>query len=140
MAKLGKTNRSSDRFDFYHPETCLLIDTDRHIISHMTKIRFGIADIVVQRLRYANDNQNFDILCPLCKNAKEDETHLLLCCPVYEDLRNQYTPRKFHENPCLFHVVLLMANQNEIILRNVCMFLYKVFKRLAILLSEVEME
>ena len=30
--------------------------------------------------------------CPLCGEAKEDEVHFVLCCPMLDDIRKQFIP------------------------------------------------
>ena len=91
----GSTFKSSSNSEIY-----LLLDINIHI---MTRFRFGISDIAVHNNRY-RDVPNDALNCPLCKNAKEDETHLLLCCPAFSDLRQQLIPSKYYENPCLFRM------------------------------------
>ena len=66
--------------------------------------------------------------CPLCNSADEDEVHFVLCCPAFDDLRKQFIPLKYYRHPNLFRLGLLLATQNENILRNLFVYLYKAFK------------
>ena len=102
----------------------------------MTKFRFGITDMLMHRDRYKNVSNNI-AMCPLCKMAKEDEIHILLCCPALYDLRREFIPGKFYANPCLFHLNLLLSSQCSKILKNVCIYLYKAFKRRASILADL---
>eukprot|EP00745_Piridium_sociabile_P037736 TRINITY_DN6881_c0_g1_i1.p1 TRINITY_DN6881_c0_g1~~TRINITY_DN6881_c0_g1_i1.p1 ORF type:complete len:302 (+),score=4.84 TRINITY_DN6881_c0_g1_i1:89-907(+) len=133
--------QSSCRYSFYRTfktnydcEAYLYLDLDRHVTFFMTRFRLGISNITVHRYRYANIRER-DMLCPLCKKANEDEVHFLFSCPVYLDLRHEHIPRKFSENPCSFRAALLMANQNKAVMKNVCLYLYKAFKRRGTMLS-----
>ena len=72
--------------------------------------------------------------CPLCKSANEDEVHFVLCCPAFDDLRTQSIPLKYFRHPNLFRLGLLLATQNENILRNLCVYLYKAFKRRSVVI------
>eukprot|EP00745_Piridium_sociabile_P001782 TRINITY_DN11085_c0_g1_i11.p1 TRINITY_DN11085_c0_g1~~TRINITY_DN11085_c0_g1_i11.p1 ORF type:complete len:245 (-),score=12.12 TRINITY_DN11085_c0_g1_i11:410-1144(-) len=79
----------SDRFSWYRTfksstniENYLLLDIDRHLKRNLTIFRLGVTDIAVHRNRYKELPDNH-LMCPLCKDAKEDETHVLLCCPAF---------------------------------------------------------
>ena len=127
--------QSSDRFSLYrtfksssNSEMYLLLNMNRHIKCSMTRFRFGISDIAVHHNRYKNVTDDA-LKCPLCKHANEDDVHFLLCCPAFSDLRQQFIPPKFYENPCLFRMTLLLAKQNENVLKNLCIYVYKAFKR-----------
>ena len=108
---LYRTFKSSSNSDMY-----LVLYINRHIGCSMTRFGFGISDIAVHHNRYKNVPHDA-LTCPLCKHSKEDDEHLLLCCPAFSDHRQQFIPPKFYENPCLFHVTLL-AKQNGNILKN----------------------
>ena len=54
--------------------------------SALAKFRCGVAPIRLETGRYENlpvDQR----LCPFCVHTVEDEFHVVLCCPKYEDLR-----------------------------------------------------
>ena len=59
--------------------------------------------------------------CPLCGEAKEDEVHFVLCCPMLDDIRKQFIPPppppKFCKHPCLFRLSVLLASSNQEIVR-----------------------
>lgn len=108
----------SDRFSWYCAfkssrflEKYLSLDIDRHIKRTLTVFKFSVSDIAVHHNRYKGYSDND--LCPLCKDATEDELHVLFCCSALNDLREKFIPRKFYVNPCLFHASLLMASQND---------------------------
>ena len=58
-----------------------------------------------------------DLKCPLCGEAKEDEVHFVLCCPMLDDIRKQFIPPKFCKHPYLFRLSLLLASTNQEIVR-----------------------
>ena len=69
-----------------------------------------------------------DLICPFCKEIKQDEINLVLCCLVSDDLRKQFIPPKFCKTPCCFRLSLLLASTNQEIIRKLSLFLYKAFK------------
>ncbi len=132
--------QTSDRFALYKTfktsyirEPYLLINCNRFIKCALTKFRCGVSDIKVHRHRYKNLNI-VDMNCPLCNSADEDEVHFVLCCPAFDDLRKQFIPLKYYRYPNLFRLGLLLATQNENILRNLCVYLYKAFKRRSVVI------
>ena len=69
-----------------------------------------------------------DLLCPLCKNAVEDDLHFILCCQFYSGLRQDLIPEKFFRHPNAFRLCLLLASTNENIVRKLCVCVYKALK------------
>ena len=86
-----------------------------------------------------------NLKCPLCGEAKEDEVHFVLCCPMLDDIRKQFIPpssvnilaflglvccwlqptRKLSENYQLFFIRLsrlgiLILSTNEPVVVNSC--------------------
>ena len=64
---------------------CLMIMPSSHR-SSFSKFRCGVAPIRIETGRYENLREE-DRLCPFCKNVVEDESHVILDCPLYDDLR-----------------------------------------------------
>ena len=126
--------QSSDRFDIYKIHSSshvvkkyLSLNIDRHLKFILTRFRFGVSEINVHACRYKRVCKT-SLLCPLCKESDENEVHFALECSALSNLRVKFIPRKFYSQPCLFRVCLLMASDNENILRNLAMFLYKAFQ------------
>ena len=133
--------QSSERFAVYRTfctvndcKTYLKMDLDRHLKIITAKFRLGISDIAEHAYRYKQPT-GFELICPLCTNAKEDELHFVLCCPALYDLRVRYIPIKFHRFPTLFGLSLLLACENEKIVRNLSLYLCKAFQLRSLLLS-----
>ena len=61
----------------------LLQYKDRCVLA---KLRCGVAPIRVETGRYEGLTYE-ERMCPYCKNVVEDESHLLLVCPLYNDIR-----------------------------------------------------
>ena len=112
----------------------LKLNIDRHIKFIMTRFRLSISEIAVHYYRYKRHTDN-DLFRPLCGEAQENELHFVLCCPMLSDLREQLIPAKFHKFPSLFIFSLLLASNNENIVRNLSAYLYKAFKLRSILSS-----
>eukprot|EP00745_Piridium_sociabile_P027160 TRINITY_DN43758_c0_g1_i1.p1 TRINITY_DN43758_c0_g1~~TRINITY_DN43758_c0_g1_i1.p1 ORF type:complete len:378 (+),score=6.98 TRINITY_DN43758_c0_g1_i1:45-1136(+) len=126
--------RNSDRFDIYRTfctvpnvKTYLLINLDKHLKTIMARFRLGISEIMQHYYRYRNHTEA-DLTCPMCGNSKEDEVHFVLCCPALDGLRNQYIPQKCYNFPSQFRLSLLLACEQESIVRNFSIYLYKAFK------------
>ena len=56
--------------------------------SAFAKFRCGVAPIRIETGRYEGLDVN-SRTCPLCKNGIEDEKHVILQCPQYNDIRQQ---------------------------------------------------
>ena len=125
---------TSQRFDFYKSFTYthelkkyLHMNMDLHLRYIMTKVRLGISDLRVHQFRYKTCN-DFDLLCPMCRSAKEDEMHFIFFCHVLKDIREKFIPTKFYARPCLFKLTLLMACTKPEIMHSLSLFLYKAFQ------------
>ena len=126
--------QDSNRFDLYQQfnqlhcvPTYVSLKMDRHLKRIVTLFRFGISDLFVHYFRYRRHSDR-DLLCPLCKEAEETEVHFAFCCPVLNDLRTQFIPQKYYKYPCQFRLSLLIACQNETVIRRFAIYLYQSFK------------
>jgi hypothetical protein len=136
---------NSERFQSYNmlfmnesrllPLYLLLENVDNHLKRIMTKIRFGISDLTVHKLRYSNVACTACYLCPMCKCAEENEVHFVLCCPFLSNIRKDLIKQCFYRSPCAFKLKLLMSSRNPKIVQNLCIFLYKAFKIREIIMS-----
>ena len=92
MAGLGRSCSNYDRFSMYRSfnsilhctKTYITMNMDRHLKHIMTKFRFGVSELSVHYYRYRSHVEK-DLKCPLCGEAKEDEVHFVLCCPMLHD-------------------------------------------------------
>jgi hypothetical protein len=106
-----------------------------HVRWMMTKVRFGISDLLVHKYKYsARVNHNL-IKCPLCKEADDDEIHFMLCCPALQQLREVFIKPKFYRSPNAFRFILLMSNTNLVIVKNLSHYIYRAFQTREKLLS-----
>ena len=101
----------------------------RHLKFVMTKLRFGVANISTHNNRYKAVQDN-DLLCPLCKETTEDDAHfvLLLCCPFFDNLRQELMAEQFYRNPNSFRFSSLITSTQENTIRNLCVFIIRSFK------------
>ena len=85
----------------------------------LTRLRFGVLDIRANR-RYTNPQASRR--CPFCVQD-EDEIHILLVCPAYNQLRVKYISKYWIT---LNNITLgdLLANTNENIMGGVAAFMY----------------
>ena len=123
--------QNSDRYSFYRTfktmhqtELYFSLDTNRFVIKAFIQLRLGISKLAVHTQRYVTADKKV-IGCRLCSAAREDEMHVLLCCPFFDKLRKDLIPLKFHKYPCNFRAALLLAVNNKNTLHNLVIFVYK---------------
>ena len=125
--------QTSDRFSMYRSFnnishcTKTYMSMDRHLKRIVTKFRFDVSELSVHYYRYRSHVEK-DLKCPLCEEAKEDEVHFVLCCPMLDDIRKQFIPPNVCKHACLFTLSLLLASTNQETVRKLSIFLYKAFK------------
>ena len=79
------------KLEFKTKDYCLLRLPLKHR-SAFAKFRFGVAPIRIKTGRY----EGLDLssrTCPVCKNGIENEKHVILKCPQYDDIRQQFFNR-----------------------------------------------
>ena len=68
--------------------------------------------------------------CSVCTtNSKEDEFHLLFECKLYDELRKIYIKPYYYRWPNLFKSNELFNTQNEEVIENLSVFIYKAFEK-----------
>ena len=92
----------------------------------LLRIRLGVSQLRSHRLRFAR-NTEVDLACPFCNNEIESEIHFILSCPMYNDLRDKYIPRKYVRCPSLFKLSMLFASENKYLQLRLATFLHKAF-------------
>ena len=107
---------------------------NREMKRIVSKFRFGVSDLAIHRNRY-NPASCMSSFCPSCLDTNTDEVHFVFVCPMLSDIRKQCIPSKFCKHPCLFKLVLLLSSTNEVVVKNLAVFLYKSFKLLNIAMS-----
>ena len=100
----------------------------RHRIA-MTRLRLSSHTLNIETGRHTNTDRA-DRLCTLCKEGIEDETHMLITCPMYTSLRLTYlsdfshvltnNTRSDHEK-----AIILLKNRN---LEKIAHFVYEAFE------------
>ena len=126
---------NSDRFYPYRlfasniesKKTYFTLNMDNHLKFLMTRFRFGISNLAVHRYRFRYHSEE-EIKCPLCRSSEDNEIHFLLCCPGLSKLRKELIPAKYHRNPNLFKMALLMSCKAQQTVQNLCIYLYRAFK------------
>ena len=92
------------------------------------KFRFSISPVLVHRLRYRNDIIPRDLLCPVCKDELEDESHVLFSCKAYEDFRKDVSWFNGSHTAAVADVSHVMLADNETSIWEVSRFLYRFCK------------
>ena len=109
-------------------ERYLLVIPQVHLRKCMARFRCSTHSLAIETGRHMKIDRK-DRLCTYCclhdMYAVEDEFHFLIKCPLYSDLRDQYIPNAYSHN-CMF---ALLSSQSDVILLNVCKYVYESFKR-----------
>ena len=92
------------------------MNMDRHLKRIMTKIRLRVSEHSVRYYWYRSHVEK-DLKCPLCGEAKEDEVHFVLCCPMLDDIRKQFIPPSSVNILAFLGFSLLLASTNQEIVR-----------------------
>ena len=90
--------------------------------------------IAVHCYRYERHTGN-DLIGPLRRGAQENELHFVSSCPMLSDFRVQFIPAKCSKFHGGFRLSQLLVSNNENIVINVSIYLYRAFKLLSILSS-----
>ena len=132
---------TSDRFSLYRQfktlagvEPYIMLNLNRYIRYALTRFRSGVSDIKVYRSRFKLHIAD-QLKCPLYLSTVDNEILFVLCCPAFNDLRDEFTGSKYFNNPCKFRLALLLATQKESALNNLALFVYKAFSRRKTMLS-----
>ena len=70
-----------------------------------------------------------DLLCPVCKDEIEDESHVLFSGKAYEDFRKDVSWFNASHTAAVADVCHVMSADNETSIWEVSRFLYKVLQR-----------
>ena len=101
----------------YHAEHYVTSHMPRSFRSAMAKFRLGVAPIRLETGRYERLPVE-QRLCQMCENrCAEDENHVILKCPFYDDLR--YSLVKEAEYVCSNFSVLSDAGKFEVLFTHV---------------------
>ena len=60
-------------------------------------------------------------------NALEDEYHFVLECSLYNELKKQYIPSLYRNNPSMQKCIQLLSIENPLLLINLIYYVYKAF-------------
>ena len=119
-------------------EPYLFLCVPQRIRSNLAKFRIGVHDLEVERGRHHNipiDNR----LCKLCSTLNisciEDEYHVLINCPFYEELRNVYLNFE-HKPRNLYTFTLIMSSTGNDLIHLGC-YITNMFKLRKVLLMSL---
>ena len=70
-------------------ERYLTYITDTRHRTALTRLRMSSHSLHIETGRYTETDRE-DRICTLCKTGVEDESHFLITCPMYKDLRSKY--------------------------------------------------
>jgi hypothetical protein len=120
---------NSERYETYRsfkslfrPEKYLVQITLRKFRTAFARFRFGVNQLNINK-RFTNDL----VLCPSCA-CPETETHFLLECPLYSELREKYIFKFYRQANNFQPLLFLMQNTRESVTRSVAMFIFYALK------------
>ena len=100
------------------------------------KFRLGVSELYNHKYRFNNESSS--VLCPSCQEEEEDDSHFLVECPAYEDLRCKYFRYLINPTP-LSYAAVLTSEETETV-RGVSAYLFHAFKRRRCALEITELE
>ena len=87
---------TKERFEFYssrkyifQSEKYIDYQQKRCFRDSYVQFRLGISPIRVHRMRYRKDVVPSQLICPVCKNDIEEESHVIFRCNAYERFRKE---------------------------------------------------
>ena len=92
----------------------------------MSRLRLAAHRLSIETGRWAKPNPIpvNERRCIVC-NVLEDEYHFFLECSLYNDLRNAFILQYYRRRPNMQKFIDLLTCENEDIIKNLCMFVYK---------------
>ena len=98
---------------------------NRNVIA---KLRLSSHKLFVETGRHRQIPRQ-DRKCILCNiDDVEDEYHVILICPFYNNIRNTHIPRYFRTRPSMFNFVQLLNETSKQVLVKSSSFCLKAFK------------
>lgn len=126
---------NKDRYLFYRSfKSELMLSPYLQELKHikarnsLVRLRLGVSQLKTHKLRFYTGT-NVDLSCPFCQHVDESEVHFVLVCPKYQDIRDDYLPRKFYANPNLHRLSILLASTNKSIMIRTAKYLMEAFAR-----------
>ena len=133
----------SERFEFYASFKHVIgaekyLDTVqlRCFRTALVRFRLGISCIRVHKLRYSRNVLPHHLVCPVCKNAVEDERHVLTDCREYDVFRLDVLALAPAANRQFVNIATVMTADDEESIAQLSRFLYKVFKKRNLFLND----
>ena len=117
-------------------ETYLKSDIQLKFKIAFSKLRCSSHNLFVESGRHQNIPYN-ERICSLCNTQSiEDEFHVFMVCPFYNDLRHQYLNDLIDLNNINMNAFYnLISTTNVIKLKAICIFVYEMFKSRQVVLE-----
>ena len=119
-------------FKYEHYLDILNVRKFRHCYA---QLRSGSLELELERGRYLNIPRE-ERLCKICNLGEvENELHFIFKCPMLSDIRNLYIPAKFHQNPSINKLYVLLCSDNDTLIKSLASYIYYALKRRNFLLE-----
>ena len=94
----------------------------------MSRLRLSAHRLCIETGRWTKPSSipDHERKCLTC-NVIEDESHLVFECLMFKDLRNVCIPFYYRSRPDMQKVVQLITNENENVIKKLCVFVHKAF-------------
>ena len=110
--------KSDNCFEFYITHV-----PSKHHRVQLTRFRCCSFSLQIHTGRINNTPRESRI-CTFCNlNKIEDEFHFLMICPLYNELRSLYLPRKLCAYPSKENFIKLLNSKEKLVLHKLCLFL-----------------
>ena len=105
-------------------------------ILNITKFRMSVSKLRLSSHRLSIETGRWnrpqstplnERICTVC-TLLEDAYHFLLECTLYNELRVRYLPRHYRQHPSMYKLVELFNTENDTILKNLSVFIFKAFE------------
>jgi hypothetical protein len=100
----------------------------KHVRHALTRLRLSSHRLEIETGRWSRHRVDINNrLCRQC-NVLEDEYHFVICCSKYNFLRKRLIPQYYVIKPSMFKFIELLKCQNEHVIFNLGLYIYKAFK------------
>jgi len=87
------------------------------------QLRSGFHELEIEKGRY-NNTPIADRLCKICYlDQVENELHIILICPLFDDLRRRYIAIDSITTPTVDNFYALMSNRNELVVKHLASYI-----------------
>lgn len=96
----------------------------------LCKFRTSNHKLPIETGRWSNIPKS-DRICTLCFEDIGDEFHYIMVCKCFDEVRKQYIPNFYRNNPNVLKYYSLFSTKKLSLLNNICKFISVIFERVS---------